>query len=68
MESSSVFWPWSTCDRYRAAIATFTVLAIGNGVSPLILMLLARVEVERSDPDVGRAAGNQRTELLFDPP
>ena len=27
---------------------------------------LARVEVERGDADVGRAAGNQRAELLFD--
>src|SRR6185437_5961832 len=37
--SSSVFCPWSTCDRYKAAIATLTVLAMGKGVSPLMLTL-----------------------------
>ncbi len=35
--SSSERRPWSTWARYSAATATLTVLAIGNGVLPLML-------------------------------
>src|SRR5438309_5891092 len=37
MVSSSERRPLSTCAKYSAATATFTVLAIGNGVLPLML-------------------------------
>ena len=49
-----------------AAIATLTVLAIGNGVSPLMLRLSPVLRSSAAMPTSAELAGNERTELLFD--